>query len=138
MFQGCPSRQCSWGPVFLFCILAKLLLSSQLQWCTRSLPTTSLLTVPIVTPPFVCPVLTATLTLLVDWLDEISLLLSATKTQVMILKPRGNDATSCVVKCRDTVLELTQTAKYYGVIINDKLTWQNHADHLSTKCDQAT
>ena len=44
-----------------------------------------------------------------------------TKTQVMLLKPRGNDATPCVVKCRDTVLEVTQTAKYLGVIIDDKL-----------------
>ena len=56
----------------------------------------------------------------------------------MLLKPRGNDATPCVVECRDTVLEVTQTVKYLGVIIDDKLTWQPHADHLSKKCGQAT
>ena len=39
------------SPCFLFCILAKLLLSCQLQWCTRSLQTISLLVVPILTPP---------------------------------------------------------------------------------------
>ena len=59
-------------------------------------------------PTLVCSELTVTLTHLADWLDEIGLLLNATKTQVM---PRGNDATPCVVKYRDTVLEVTQTAK---------------------------
>ena len=65
-------------------------------------------------------------------------LLNATKTQVMLLKLRGNDANPCVVKCKDTVLEVTQTAKYLGVIIDDKLTWQPHVDHLSRKCGQDT
>ena len=36
------------------------------------------------------------------------------------------------------MLEVTRTAKYLGVIIDDKLTWQPHADHLSRKCGQAT
>ena len=89
-------------------------------------------------PTPVCSELTATLTRLADWLDEIGLLLNATKTQVMLLKPCGNDATPCVVKCRDTELEETKTAKYLCVIIGDKLIWHPHADHLSSKCAQAT
>ena len=48
-------------------------------------------------PTIVCSLCTR----LADCLDEIGLLLNATKTQVMLLKPRGNDGTPCVVKCRD-------------------------------------
>ena len=86
----------------------------------------------------VCNRLTVALTRLADWLDSIGLLLNAAKTQVMLLKPRGRDATPCIVSCRGTALEVTRTAKYLGVVIDDELTWQPHADHLSRKCGQAT
>ena len=36
------------------------------------------------------------------------------------------------------VLEVTQTAKYLGMIIDDKLTWLLHPDYLSRRCDQPT
>ena len=86
----------------------------------------------------VCSRLTTALTCLDEWLTEIGLLLNSSKTQVMLLKPRGRDLTPCVVKCKDIVLSVTNVSKYLGVWIDDELTWKPHIEHLSRKCAQAT
>ena len=89
-------------------------------------------------PAVVCSRLTTALTCLDEWLTEIGLLLNSSKTQVMLLKPRGRDLTPCVVKCKDIVLSVTNVSKYLGVWIDDELTWKPHIEHLSRKCAQAT
>ena len=89
-------------------------------------------------PAVVCSRLTTALTFLDEWLTEIGLLLNSSKTQVMLLKPRGRDLTPCVVKCKDIVLSVTNVSKYLGVWIDDELTWKPHIEHLSRKCAQAT
>jgi len=86
----------------------------------------------------VCTRLTHALTALANWLAEIGLLLNASKTQVMLLRPRGSPDTPCVVKCNGTVLDTTRAAKYLGVIIDDELSWKPHADLLSRKAAQVT
>ena len=50
------------------------------------------------------------------------LLLTASKTQIMLLKPRGRDLTLCVVKRKGIVLSVTNVSKYLGVWIDDELT----------------
>ena len=82
--------------------------------------------------------LTAALTGLAHWLNSIGLILNATKTQLMLLYPHGREATPCIVTCNRLALEVTRTAKYLGVVIDDELTWQPHADYLSRKCGRAT
>ena len=73
-------------------------------------------------PTVVCCRLTAALTYLDEWLADIGLPLDASKTQVMLLKPRGRDLTPSVVKCKDIVLSVTHVSKYLGVWIDDELT----------------
>ena len=89
-------------------------------------------------PAVVCSRLITALTCLEKWLADIGLLLNASKTQVMLLKPRGRDLTPCVVKCKGIVLSVTNVSKNLGVWIDDKLTWKSHIEHLSRKCAQAT
>ena len=89
-------------------------------------------------PAVVCSCLTTALTCLDEWLADIGLLLNASKTQAMLLKPHGRDLTSCVVKCKGIVLSVTNVSKYLGVWIDEELTWRSHIEHLSRKCAQTT
>lgn len=91
-------------------------------------------------PNVVCTKLTNALTCLANWLGDIGLLLNASKTQVMMLPPRGAPATSTpyIVKCNGIVLEITRVAKYLGVIIDSELSWSPHIEHLSRKSAQVT
>ena len=86
----------------------------------------------------VCSPLITASTCLDEWLADIGLLLNASKTQVMLLKPRGRDLTPCVVKCKGIVLSVTNVSKYLGIWIDDELTWKSHIEHFSRKCAQAT
>ena len=73
-------------------------------------------------PAVVCSPLITALTCLDEWLADIGLLLNASKTQVLLIKPRGRDLTPCVVKCKGIVLSVTNVSKYLGVWIDDELT----------------
>ena len=66
-------------------------------------------------PAVVCSRLTTASTCLDEWLAEIGLLLNASKTQAMLLKPHGRDLTPCVAKCKGIVLSVTNVSKYLGV-----------------------
>lgn len=88
-------------------------------------------------PQIVCARLTTAMTNLSQWLEGIGLLMNAGKTQVMMLKPRGVYDAPCTVKCNDVLLNVTHTAKYLGVVIDDELSWQPHIDNISRKCAQA-
>ena len=77
-------------------------------------------------PAVVCSRLTIALTCLDEWLADIGLLLNASKTQAMLLKPRGRDLTPYMVTCKGIVLSVTNVSKYLGVWIDDELTWKSH------------
>jgi len=87
-------------------------------------------------PNTVCSTLTTAVTKLASWLEDIGLLLNSAKTQVMFLKPRGGEDVQSAVKCNGTVLEVTHSAKYLGVTVDDQLSWSPHVDHVSRKCSQ--
>ena len=89
-------------------------------------------------PAVDCSRLTTALTCPDEWLADIGLLRNASKTQVMLLKPRRRDLTPCVVKCKGIVLSVNNISKYLGVWIDDELTWKSHIEQWSGKCAQAT
>lgn len=81
----------------------------------------------------VCSSLSSAVSNLADWLDDAGLLLNAEKTQVLFIKPRGANDIQQHVRCRGKVLETAESAKYLGVVIDDKLSWTAHVSHLSRK-----
>lgn len=78
----------------------------------------------------VCSTLTTAVSRLSNWLSDIGLLLNSSKTQVMIIQPRGCAVNIPVISCNGVALSLTSTAKYLGVLIDDQLSWKPHVEHL--------
>ena len=68
-----------------------------------------------------------------DWLSDIGLLLNTQKTQVMFLRPRGVAQETPAFFCGTDQLQVTPTAKYLGVIIDENLWWRPHVNYLAGK-----
>ena len=85
-------------------------------------------------PAVVCNMLTKAMECLSRWIQEIGLLLNSSKTQVLFLRPRGDfhDAPTSVL-CDNHALQVTSVAKYLGMVIDDKLSWTHHVDHVGKK-----
>ena len=63
-------------------------------------------------PAAVCSALTDAVTCLSEWLTSIGLLLNASKTQVMFIRPRGCVASPSEVRCGTPLLDTTNVSKY--------------------------
>ena len=68
-----------------------------------------------------------------DWLSDIGLLLNTQKTQVMFLRPQDVAQETPAFFCGTDQLEVTPTAKYLGVIIDENMSWRPHVDYLAGK-----
>ena len=84
-------------------------------------------------PDLVCSVLSNAVTRLAEYLDNIGLLLNASKTQVMFVRPRGCLEGPSEVKCGTTVLDVTPVTKYLGVMLDDQLSWKPQVDFIASK-----
>eukprot|EP00117_Sycon_ciliatum_P002428 scpid28848/ scgid4607/ len=84
-------------------------------------------------PDLVCSVLSNAVTRLAEYLDNIGLLLNASKTQVMFVRPRGCLDGPSEVKCGTTVLDVTPVTKYLGVMLDDQLSWKPQVDFIASK-----
>ena len=84
-------------------------------------------------PATVCSALTDAVTCLSEWLTSIGLLLNASKTQVMFIRLRGCVAGPSEVRCGTELLDTTNVSKYLGVLIDEKLSWKPHVQHLAKK-----
>ena len=84
-------------------------------------------------PATVCSALTDAVTCLSEWLTSIGLLLNASKSQVVFIRPRGCVAGPSEVRCGTALLDTTNVSKYLGVLIDDKLSWKPHVQHLAKK-----
>ena len=84
-------------------------------------------------PATVCSALTDAVTCLSEWLTSIELLLNASKTQVMFIRPRDCVAGPSEVRCGTALLDTTNVSKYLGVLIDNKLSWKPHVQHLAKK-----
>jgi len=84
-------------------------------------------------PAVVTSSLTAGVTALSIWLEDVGLLLNAKKTQVMFIPPRGGAAVTSSVYCHNDKLVTTHSAKYLGIIVDSDLSWKCHVDHLKAR-----
>ena len=68
-----------------------------------------------------------------SWLKINKLLLNVDKTQFMIFSRKQNQIENIVIKIEGQIIERVTQTKFLGVIIDEKLTWRNHVNHISTK-----
>jgi hypothetical protein len=72
--------------------------------------------------------------LLIDWLRANRLSLNTNKTHVMIFGPKNKPNFDTVdIKIGDTPLEIVNTTKFLGVILDNNLNWKQHITHISKK-----
>ena len=75
------------------------------------------------------------LDILSDWFKANKLSLNAKKTNYMIFKKQRNLQinTNIDILIDSTILEKSNTVKFLGIYIDDKLTWQDHIEHCRKK-----
>ena len=71
-----------------------------------------------------------------DWCDEHYLLLNVKKTKELIIDFRVKKDPLLPVKIKDQCVEIVNSYKYLGVIIDDKLDWDAHASKVNSKMSQ--
>ena len=71
---------------------------------------------------------------LVEWLCTNRLSLNIKKTHLMIFRPKKTkDIPNIVIKIDNQILEIVKNTKFLGVIIDNGLTWKDHALMISKK-----
>ena len=70
-----------------------------------------------------------------SWLKINKLSLNVDKTQFMIFSRKQNQIENIVIRIEGQIIEHVTQTKFLGVIIDEKLTWRNHVNHIhvSTK-----
>ena len=74
------------------------------------------------------------LVLLVQWLRANKISSNASKTELVIFRPKQNAITKNLnfrISCKK--IKLSRTVKYLGVILNENLLWQDHLNTLIPK-----
>ena len=70
---------------------------------------------------------------LYDWFGANSLTLNINKTNLLLFDYRKYDKTEFSVLVNGTTLNPVKSAKFLGVILDDKLTWKEHVEQLKVK-----
>ena len=68
-----------------------------------------------------------------SWLKIDKLSLNVNKTQFMMFSRKQNQIENIVIRIEGQIIERVTQTKFLGVIIDEKLTWRNHVNHISTK-----
>ena len=68
-----------------------------------------------------------------SWLKIDKLSLDVNKTQFMIFSRKQNQIENIVIRIEGQIIECVTQTKFLGLIIDEKLTWRNHVNHISTK-----
>ena len=71
-----------------------------------------------------------------DWCDNHYLLLNIKKTKELIIDFRINKEPLAPLTIKNEKVEIVNSYKYLGVMIDDKLTWHQHASLVHTKMNQ--
>jgi hypothetical protein len=71
-----------------------------------------------------------------DWLSNNNLVLNIDKTKFMIIKCKYNTINrnnNLILKIHNTHIEQVETFKYLGIIIDENLSFKNHASYVTNK-----
>lgn len=74
-----------------------------------------------------------TLQIYLDWTASNGLTVNKNKTQYMLFKQKNKPCITLDVLLGGTVLDRVESAKYLGVIIDDKLSWNKHIEFVKQK-----
>ena len=74
-----------------------------------------------------------------NWLNANKLSLNYSKTKYLLYTPKSKDSQlyNFTVKTKGIKLERCKTAKYLGVILDEKLNWEPQIKHLKQKLSQS-
>jgi hypothetical protein len=83
------------------------------------------------------PAITNCLEYGIEWCNEQSMKLNLTKTKIMCLRrPRAkNDDNNANVSIQDTQIELVQCTKFLGIMLDDRLSFNQHIDYVISKAN---
>ena len=74
------------------------------------------------------------LSLITDWLQASKISLNANKTKVLIYKPKNAIIYKKLnFRISGQKIEVTDSIKYLGIILQDNLIWDNHLTHIIKK-----
>lgn len=71
----------------------------------------------------------------VKWSQDNSMLLNETKTKVMYLSPQNSVQLSQNIVVRDTPLEVVDSIKFLGIIVDKNLTFKEHVEKLVSRAN---
>ena len=71
---------------------------------------------------------------IISWCKSKGLEISTVKTQIIFWTRNKKVKTPKNIKVNDTTIEIGNTAKYLGVILDDKLNWNEHINTQIKKC----
>ena len=77
--------------------------------------------------------LSLAVTSLSSWLDARGLVLNAKKSNVLVFTSSSGQQPGVGVRCRNDVLQHTTSAKYLGVLIDERMTWQPQVDRCISR-----
>ena len=80
--------------------------------------------------------LSGAVTNVADWLKHRHLLLNDKKSQVLSIVPQRNAGQHVAVRCNQTELPLSPTARYLGVTLDAAVKWDPHVDAMAKKVVQ--
>ena len=72
-----------------------------------------------------------------DWLRANKLSLNATKTKLMIFHKPQKKVECPLLKINGTKIERVQEFNYFGIQLNEHLTWKNHVNKIANKSSRS-
>ena len=63
--------------------------------------------------------------------------INASKSNYLIFSHKGNKISNLNLTINNITIKQTNTCKYLGIELDDKLTWKNHIDKVATKISKA-
>ena len=72
-----------------------------------------------------------------EWMIANKLTLNYKKTKVMLFSKKKKDLRSIEIKINSHKIDMVDSFKYLGIVMDSDLNWRHHIDTLSTKLSQA-
>ena len=72
---------------------------------------------------------------IIDWLNLNMLTINVSKTNYMIVTAQGKriDDQECAITVNGTIAKRVSQTTFLGIVLDDKLTWKNHINHIYAK-----